>query len=209
MRLQARRNPLSVPTLLLTSCGEWADPAEMIKTACQFSAKQGAPVSPLAVAATTFRERGIAGFYSGCAALVVGNSAKAGVRFLSYDAIKEALKDKETGKLSTSGSILAGMAAGACEATFAVTPSETVKTKLIDDARRSQPRFTGTANGVATILQEEGLAGMYRGLFPTIVKQSANSAVRFTCALAVPEVPARKGTIAPADKLDCRTLATA
>jgi solute carrier family 25 citrate transporter 1 len=114
---------------------------------------------------------------------VIGNSAKAGVRFLSYDSIKDILKNKETGKLSTSGSLLAGMAAGACEATFAVTPSETVKTRLIDDARRAVPRFTGTANGVSIILKEEGLAGMYRGLAPTIVKQSANSAVRFTCRL--------------------------
>lgn len=157
----------------------------MIKTSCQFSASTlGVPASPSNLVATTFRQRGIAGFYSGCGALVVGNSAKAGVRFLSYDTIKDLLKNKETGKLSTSGSILAGMTAGACEAAFAVTPSETVKTKLIDDARRAHPRFTGTMNGVAVIVREEGIAGIYRGLGPTIVKQSANSAVRFTCKLS-------------------------
>ena len=73
------------------------------------------------------------------------------------------------------------MSAGACEAALAVTPSETVKTKLIDDARRAKPRFTGTLNGVSLIVREEGVAGIYRGLGPTIAKQSANSAVRFTC----------------------------
>ncbi|KAL7010158.1 hypothetical protein EMMF5_000178 [Cystobasidiomycetes sp. EMM_F5] len=71
-------------------------PAEMTKTACQFSAKQGAPVSPLAVVKTTFQQRGIRGFYSGCSALVVGNSAKAGVRFFCYDGIKDLLKDQHT-----------------------------------------------------------------------------------------------------------------
>lgn len=67
----------------------------MVKTACQFSAKTGKPVAPLSVVSSTFKERGIAGFYSGCSALVVGNSAKAGVRFLTYDAIKNLLRDAD------------------------------------------------------------------------------------------------------------------
>lgn len=81
-------------------------PAELTKTACQFSAKQGAPVSPLAVIQTTFRQNGIKGFYSGCSALVVGNAAKAGVRFLSYDSIKQALRDPVVGTPS-GGAVLA------------------------------------------------------------------------------------------------------
>lgn len=74
-------------------------PAEMLKTTCQFSARAPGsglvPVSPLDVIKTTFKRSGVSGFYSGCSALVVGNSAKAGVRFLSYDSIKNALVDSE------------------------------------------------------------------------------------------------------------------
>lgn len=33
--------------------------------------------------------------YSGCTALIVGNSVKAGVRFVSYDRFKNLLKDGE------------------------------------------------------------------------------------------------------------------
>lgn len=76
-----------------SSHGKCTDPAELTKTACQFSAKQGIPISPTAVVTSTYKAHGIKGFYSGCSALVAGNSLKAGVRFLSYDAIKNALRD--------------------------------------------------------------------------------------------------------------------
>lgn len=42
----------------------------------------------------TLRTNGIKGLYSGSGALVVGNGLKAGVRFMSYDTIKEALRDE-------------------------------------------------------------------------------------------------------------------
>ena len=54
-------------------------------------------MSPMHVIVSTFRDSGIGGFYSGCSALVVGNAAKAGVRFLSYDSIKDLLKDETVG----------------------------------------------------------------------------------------------------------------
>lgn len=50
---------------------------------------------PLTIIRTTVREKGITGLYSGCSALVVGNSIKAGVRFVSYDHFKSILADSE------------------------------------------------------------------------------------------------------------------
>ena len=86
------------------------------------------------------------GLYAGCTALVIGNSVKAGVRFVSYDRFKQALADKDVnirsfilsllefticmgnqGKVSAPRSLLAGLGAGVMEAIFAVTPSETIK----------------------------------------------------------------------------------
>lgn len=112
-------------------------------------------------------------------ALVVGNSVKAGVRFVSYDHFKHALADAE-GKVSAPRSLLAGLGAGMMEAIFAVTPSETIKTKLIDDSKSPNPRFRGLIHGTGIIVREEGLRGVYRGLFPVMMRQGANSAVRFT-----------------------------
>jgi solute carrier family 25 citrate transporter 1 len=87
--------------------------------------------------------------------------------------------------VSAPRSLLAGLGAGLTEAVFAVTPSETIKcvllspspdqlkctirrTKLIDDAKRPQPRFRGLVHGTVSIVREEGLRGIYRGLFPVV-----------------------------------------
>jgi solute carrier family 25 citrate transporter 1 len=42
--------------------------------------------------------------YAGCTALVIGNSVKAGVRFVSYDKFKQVLADKDVSSLSSSAS---------------------------------------------------------------------------------------------------------
>jgi len=151
-------------------------PMEFVKTRSQFG---GTREALLTIIRETVRERGVRGLYAGCTALVVGNSVKAGVRFVSYDKFKQVLADKD-GKVSAPRSLLAGLGAGMTEAVFAVTPSETIKTKLIDDAKRSQPRYRGLMHGTASIVREEGLRGIYRGLFPVMMRQGANSAVRFT-----------------------------
>ncbi|KAI9568740.1 mitochondrial carrier domain-containing protein [Boletus coccyginus] len=151
-------------------------PTEFVKTRSQFA---GQREPPLTIIRTTVREKGVTALYSGCSALVVGNSIKAGVRFVSYDYFKGILADSE-GKVSAPKSLLAGLGAGMMEAIIAVTPSETIKTKLIDDAKRPDPRFRGLVHGTTAIVREEGIAGIYRGLFPVMMRQGANSAVRFT-----------------------------
>lgn len=54
---------------------------------------------PIAIIKSTLRDKGITGLYSGCGALVVGNAAKAGVRFVSYDYFKNLLKDKDVSSM--------------------------------------------------------------------------------------------------------------
>lgn len=58
-----------------------------------------------------------------------GTACKAGVRFLSFDTIKNLLVDSN-GKLSPGDAILAGMIAGAIESVTVVTPTERIKTAL-------------------------------------------------------------------------------
>jgi len=101
------------------------------------------------------------------------------VRFTTYDQFKSALMDDE-GKLSAPRSMLAGLGAGMMEAVIAVTPSETIKTKMIEDSKLAQPRYKGMAHGIRTIVAEEGYRGLYRGVGPVILRQGANSAVRFS-----------------------------
>jgi len=151
-------------------------PFDFIKTRAQFEGKREGPI---AIVRDTIRTRGVAGLYSGCMALVVGNATKAGVRFLTYDHFKHLLAD-DKGRVSAPRSLVAGLGAGMTEAIFAVTPSETIKTKLIDDAKRPVPKYRGLIHGTTEIIKSEGILGIYRGLFPVMMRQGANSAVRFT-----------------------------
>jgi hypothetical protein len=54
------------------------------------------------------------------------------------------------------------------EALIAVTPSETIKTKLVNESMKPNPRFTGLVQGTKEIIKIEGIGGIYRGLFPVV-----------------------------------------
>ena len=99
------------------------------------------------------------------------------MRFLSFDLIKNAFKDPETGTLTPIRNLLAGMSAGVVASIFAVTPTERVKTALIDDARTAK-RFRSAPHAVRTIYAEHGLLGLYRGFAGTTLKQASATAFR-------------------------------
>lgn len=158
------------------------------------STNSGGPRPPLKVAQEIFATRGLAGFYTGCGAVIAGNALKSATRFFTYESIKNMLPRKEGGKLSPLSNLLAGTGAGCIEAIVAVTPTETIKTRMIEMSSGGVGVVV-TANGTATatlakppgtfavvghILHTEGIRGLYRGLVPTMMKQSANSAVRFS-----------------------------
>merc|ERR1740123_2725652 len=62
---------------------------------------------------------------------------------------------------------------------MAVTPMETVKTRVTDDARRGTRNYTGSLDACVKIIKSEGPGGLYRGVVPTIAKQGTNQMVRF------------------------------
>ena len=42
------------------------------------------------------------------------------------------------------------------------------RTKLIDDAKRPNPQYRGLIHGTTMIVRQEGISGIYRGLFPVV-----------------------------------------
>jgi solute carrier family 25 citrate transporter 1 len=156
-------------------------PFEFAKTRMQLrneAATQGAPrPNPFRAVRDIVRTEGARALYKGCTSLVVGSIAKDGVRFLSFDALKRAYADPATGALTPARNILAGMSAGVLASLTAVTPTERIKTALIDDARGAR-RFRSTAHCVQTIWAEAGVRGFYRGLGGTTLKQAGATACR-------------------------------
>ncbi|KAI7864041.1 mitochondrial carrier domain-containing protein [Spinellus fusiger] len=161
-------------------------PTEYVKTRLQLQAgvslRPGETrfQGPVDCLVKTYQSKGLGAIYTGASALVIGNAAKAGVRFLAYDSIAHHLKDDQ-GHLTGVRSMLAGLGAGMTEAALVVTPSETIKTKLIHDRNSITPKYNGLVHGTRLIVKEEGWLGIYRGVGPVMARQGANSAVRFSC----------------------------
>jgi solute carrier family 25 citrate transporter 1 len=166
-------------------------PFEFAKTRAQLQAGTGGSRNPFAVIANVARSDGIGSIYTGCSTLILGTAFKAGVRFLSFDSIRNRLAD-EKGVLSPARGILAGMMAGVVESVVAVTPTERIKTALIDDAKSGTQRYRGGLHASRVIFQTHGIAGLYRGLISTTMKQSATSAVRMGSYNVLKEFSRRK-----------------
>ncbi len=120
-------------------------PTELVKTRMQLDPK--AYRGPLHCAASVVRERGVRGLYRGLTTLVAGSIPKAAIRFAAFQQMAKGLKDKQ-GKLSAGNTVICGLAAGAAEALFAVTPAETIKTKMIHDQNQVTPKYRGLVHGL-------------------------------------------------------------
>lgn len=157
------------------ACVTW--PMEYIKTQLQsFRTVPGGPKPPFTgiVSGLTYtvRTTGFLSLYNGLVPTLMFTVPKAGIRFGSNNFFRNQLADATTGKVSMGSSFLAGMCAGVCEATLAVTPQETIKTKLIN-------LNMGFLEGVPFLLKTEGLAGVYSGWASTCLKQGGNQGSRF------------------------------
>ena len=73
--------------------------------------------------------------------------------------------------------MLAGMSAGVVASIFAVTPSERIKTALIDDARNAKS-FRSPFHATKVIYQQHGAIGLYHGFAGTTLKQASATAFR-------------------------------
>ncbi|EME78119.1 uncharacterized protein MYCFIDRAFT_212639 [Pseudocercospora fijiensis CIRAD86] len=142
-------------------------------------------------------------WYAGCTTLIIGNSIKAGVRFVAFDQYKSLLSNSD-GEISGPMTVVSGFLAGATESLVAVTPFESIKTQLIDDRKRSSPRMKGFIHGSALIFREQGFRGFFKGFVPTTARQAANSAVRFSSYTSLKQLA--QSYTSPGEKLG--TLAT-
>lgn len=130
---------------------------------------------------TTFIQRtiaadGISALYTGLGSAVSGAALKVGLRYLVFDGTVHALKDGN-GKSSNADYAAAGVVAGVVESVAIATPSERIKTAMIDDANGAK-RFKSTTDAVHQIFRAEGVSGIYRGLVSTTCKYAGTGAVK-------------------------------
>ncbi|RYP08006.1 hypothetical protein DL764_002152 [Monosporascus ibericus] len=161
-------------------------PFEFAKTRVQLYGHEGSSRNPFSIVFRVAREEGWRALYKGCSTMVVGSVGKDAVRFLAFDSIREAFEDPATHTLSPARSVASGMASGVVASTLVVTPSERIKTALIDDARRGRggddtrkSRFRGPWDCVRTLAREQGVRrALWRGYVTTTLKQIGTTGFR-------------------------------
>jgi solute carrier family 25 citrate transporter 1 len=153
-------------------------PTEYVKTQLQLQSKTNPEYAGIIdCAKKTVADNGVKGLYRGAGVRIIGAGFQQMFRWGTYTNLTQVFRD-ENGKLSQAHNVLCGLGAGVSEAVFAVTPVETVKTRVTDDMRRGTGNYKGSGDAIVKIMKSEGPLGLYRGAFPTILKQAANQAVR-------------------------------
>jgi len=154
-------------------------PTEFVKTQLQLdTGREKTYTGSLDVVKQTVKQRGVTGLYRGVQVLLTGAIPTYALRFGTFDHLKGLVSGGQ-GVLSPGQRMVCGLGAGVTEAVLVVTWIETLKVRLISDQRKEKPRFRGLHHAAVTIVREEGLTGIYKGVGPTVCKQGSNQAIRF------------------------------
>lgn len=132
------------------------------------------------------------GLYKGLGAVLTGIVPKMAVRFTSYEWYKQLLASQD-GTVSGGANFMAGLASGVTEAVAVVTPMEVVKIRLQAQHHSMSdpldvPKYRNAAHACYTVIKEEGVSALYRGVSLTALRQGTNQAANFTAYTELKEI---------------------
>ena len=143
-----------------------------------------------------FSQEGFLALYKGLGAVVIGIIPKMAIRFSSYEFYRTLLADKTTHKVSTANTFIAGVGAGITEAVIVVNPMDVVKIRLQAQAlpkhlasapvatasgvKVAAPHYKNAVHCCYTIIKEEGIGALYKGVSLTAARQATNQGANFT-----------------------------
>ncbi|KDR24076.1 Solute carrier family 25 member 36, partial [Zootermopsis nevadensis] len=163
------------------------NPIWFVKTRLQLDyARNGNRMTAAQCIKNIYRTHGLAGFYKGITASYFGISETV-VHFVIYEAIKAKLVAFRSGQPTDSKSsrdFLEFMMAGAVSKTIAsciAYPHEVARTRL----REEGTKYRSFWQTLATVAQEEGYRGVYRGLSTQLIRQIPNTAIMMATYEAV------------------------
>eukprot|EP01127_Copromyxa_protea_P003519 TRINITY_DN13336_c0_g1_i1.p1 TRINITY_DN13336_c0_g1~~TRINITY_DN13336_c0_g1_i1.p1 ORF type:complete len:309 (-),score=84.65 TRINITY_DN13336_c0_g1_i1:25-855(-) len=150
-------------------------PLDVVKTRLQLS-QTSLPVLVKEMALV----EGPKSFYKGLSPFVTHLVTKYSVRFYFNEFYRGLLAD-ENGKVSQIGGLLAGTGSGITEAVLIVTPFEVIKTRLQQQkgTDKSKLKYQGPVHTAQTIIKEEGVAALWKGNVPTMLRQGINQLFLF------------------------------
>jgi len=132
------------------------------------------------------------GLYKGLGAVLTGIVPKMAIRFTSYEWYKQMLA-REDGTVSGAANFTAGLLSGITEAVMVVTPMEVVKIRLQAQHHSMSdpldvPKYRNAAHACYTVIKEEGISALYRGVSLTALRQGTNQAANFTAYTELKEI---------------------
>ncbi|ESQ46637.1 hypothetical protein EUTSA_v10000186mg [Eutrema salsugineum] len=154
-------------------------PLELVKT--RLTIQRGVYKGILDAFVKIIREEGPTELYRGLAPSLIGVVPYAATNYFTYDSLRKAyrevMKKESIGNVET---LLIGSLAGALSST-ATFPLEVARKHMQVGAVGGRVVYKNMLHALVCILEQEGLAGWYRGLGPSCLKLVPAAGISFMC----------------------------
>ncbi|KAF8736998.1 hypothetical protein AX14_013633 [Amanita brunnescens Koide BX004] len=122
-------------------------------------------------------EGGIRALYRGLVTTAVGVAPYVGLNFASYEALRGIITPP--GKTSIPRKLACGALAGSISQTVTY-PFDVLRRKMqVTGMKDGSVKYSGALDALRSILRTEGVAGLYRGLWPNLLKVAPSIATSF------------------------------
>ncbi|KAL5074301.1 hypothetical protein RYX36_013285 [Vicia faba] len=154
-------------------------PLELLKT--RLTIQRGVYNGLLDAFVKIIKEEGLAELYRGLTPSLIGVIPYSATNYFAYDTLRKAyrkfFKQEKIGNIET---LLIGSAAGAISST-ATFPLEVVRKQMQVGALSGRRVYKDVLHALVSILEKEGIQGLYRGLGPSCMKLVPAAGISFMC----------------------------
>ncbi|OAY27369.1 adenine nucleotide transporter BT1, chloroplastic/mitochondrial [Manihot esculenta] len=154
-------------------------PLELVKT--RLTIQRGVYNGILDAFLKILHEEGPAELYRGLAPSLIGVIPYAAANYFAYDTLRKAyrkvFKQEKIGNIET---LLIGSAAGAISSS-ATFPLEVARKHMQVGALSGRKVYKNVLHALASILEQEGIQGLYKGLGPSCMKLVPAAGIAFMC----------------------------
>jgi solute carrier family 25 (mitochondrial oxoglutarate transporter), member 11 len=147
-------------------------PIDMVKVRIQIAGEGSGTRNPIAIASAIIRNEGFSSLYKGLDAAIVRQLTYTTTRLGVFRWTSTQLKKDGEKALPFYKKAFAGLFAGAIGA-FVGTPADLALVRMQADSTlpmEQRRNYKGVGDAVRTIVRTEGVAGLWRGSLPTVVR---------------------------------------
>jgi len=121
-------------------------------------------------------EGGVRGLYRGLVTTAVGVAPYVGINFAAYEALRGWITPP--GKASVGRKLSCGALAGSISQTLTY-PFDVLRRKMQVTGMKGGQKYDGALDALRSVLRSEGISGLYRGLWPNLLKVAPSIATSF------------------------------